>query len=63
MPILTAAAFDDDLVHSVAEAISTELRAYSNAGRAGFDIWAPNVNPFRDPRWGRGPGEKCFIID
>lgn len=65
MPILTAAAFDDDLVHSVAEAISTELRAYSNAGRAGFDIWAPNVNPFRDPRWGRGPetpGEDVFRV-
>ncbi|KAI2473854.1 glycoside hydrolase family 3 protein [Annulohypoxylon bovei var. microspora] len=65
MPILTAAAFDDELVHSVAEVISTELRAYGNAGRAGFDIWAPNVNPFRDPRWGRGPetpGEDVFRI-
>ncbi|KAI0885148.1 glycoside hydrolase family 3 protein [Annulohypoxylon maeteangense] len=65
MPILTSAAFDDDLVHSVAEVISTELRAFSNAGHAGFDIWAPNVNPFRDPRWGRGPetpGEDVFRI-
>ncbi|OTA61250.1 glycoside hydrolase family 3 protein [Hypoxylon sp. EC38] len=65
MPILTAAAFDDELVHSIAEVIGTELRAYSNAGRAGLDIWAPNVNPFRDPRWGRGPetaGEDVFRI-
>ncbi|KAI1462293.1 glycoside hydrolase family 3 protein [Annulohypoxylon moriforme] len=65
MPILMAAAFDDDLVHSVADVISTELRAYANAGHAGFDIWAPNVNPFRDPRWGRGPetpGEDAFRV-
>ncbi|KAI1138858.1 glycoside hydrolase family 3 protein [Hypoxylon sp. FL0543] len=55
MPILTAAAFDDELVYSIAEVIGTELRAYGNAGRAGLDVWAPNVNPFRDPRWGRGP--------
>ncbi|KAI0095676.1 glycoside hydrolase family 3 protein [Hypoxylon sp. NC0597] len=65
MPILTAAAFDDELVHSISEVIGTELRAYSNAGRAGLDIWAPNVNPFRDPRWGRGPetaGEDVFRV-
>ncbi|KAI1103547.1 glycoside hydrolase family 3 protein [Jackrogersella minutella] len=65
MPILTAAAFDDDLVHSVSEVISTELRAFSNVGRAGLDAWTPNVNPFRDPRWGRGPetpGEDVFRI-
>ncbi|KAI1377263.1 glycoside hydrolase family 3 protein [Hypoxylon crocopeplum] len=65
MPILTAAAFDDELVFAVAEVISTETRAYSNAGRAGLDLWTPNVNPFRDPRWGRGPetpGEDVFRI-
>lgn len=40
--------------------VSTEARAFSNAGRAGLDFWTPNINPFRDPRWGRGqetPGE------
>ncbi|KAI1415148.1 glycoside hydrolase family 3 protein [Hypoxylon sp. FL1857] len=65
MPILTAAAFDDELVHSISDVIGTELRAYSNAGRAGLDVWAPNVNPFRDPRWGRGPetpGEDVFRV-
>jgi beta-D-xylosidase 4 len=65
MPILTAAAFDSDLVHAVADVISTELRAYANAGRAGLDVWTPNVNPFRDPRWGRGSevaGEDPFLV-
>ncbi|KAH8594194.1 beta-xylosidase [Bisporella sp. PMI_857] len=59
-PIVLGAAFDDQLVYRVATAISIEGRAFNNAGRAGVDYWAPNVNPFRDPRWGRGketPGE------
>ncbi|KAK7026859.1 hypothetical protein VNI00_015401 [Paramarasmius palmivorus] len=59
-PILTAAAFDDELVHSISTVISTEARAFHNANRSGVDFWSPNVNPFRDPRWGRGqetPGE------
>ncbi|KAK6949596.1 hypothetical protein Daesc_009679 [Daldinia eschscholtzii] len=64
-PILLSAAFDDDLVHAVAEAISTEARAYSNSGHAGLDYWTPNINPYKDPRWGRGsetPGEDPFRI-
>lgn len=64
-PILLSAAFDDDLVRSVAELISTEARAYSNAGKAGLDYWTPNINPYKDPRWGRGsetPGEDPFRI-
>ncbi|KAJ7842085.1 glycoside hydrolase family 3 protein [Mycena leptocephala] len=64
-PILLGAAFDDALVNSVATTISTEARAFSNAGRAGLDFWTPNINPFRDPRWGRGqetPGEDPFHI-
>ncbi|KAF2759632.1 beta-glucosidase [Pseudovirgaria hyperparasitica] len=64
-PILTAAAFDDDLVFDVADAISTEARAFANAGHAGLDYWTPNVNPFKDPRWGRGPetpGEDAFRV-
>ncbi len=64
-PILLSAAFDDELVRSVAEAISTEARAFSNAGKAGLDYWTPNINPFKDPRWGRGsetPGEDPFRI-
>ncbi len=57
-----AASFDPLLVHSVADAISTEGRAKFNAysshgdrgGYKGLTFWAPNVNILRDPRWGRG---------
>ncbi|KAJ7217844.1 glycoside hydrolase family 3 protein [Mycena pura] len=59
-PIVLGAAFDDDLVKAVATVISTEGRAFNNAQRAGLDYFAPNINPWRDPRWGRGqetPGE------
>lgn len=54
------AAFDDDLIHAVATVISTEARAFNNANRSGLDYFTPNINPFKDPRWGRGqetPGE------
>jgi beta-glucosidase-like glycosyl hydrolase len=37
-----------------------EARAVHNLGQAGLTFWAPNINIFRDPRWGRGqetPGE------
>lgn len=64
-PITLGAAFDDDLVYDVATTISTEARAFSNVGRAGLDFWTPNINPFRDPRWGRGqetPGEDPFHL-
>ncbi|MBR5519683.1 MAG: glycoside hydrolase family 3 C-terminal domain-containing protein, partial [Clostridia bacterium] len=57
-----AASFDADLLGEVAEAISTEGRAKHDAfisegdhGRnKGLTFWSPNVNIFRDPRWGRG---------
>lgn len=58
--ITLAAAFDNDLVYEVADTISTEARAFSNAELAGLDYWTPNINPYKDPRWGRGhetPGE------
>ncbi|KAL1887759.1 hypothetical protein Sste5346_009997 [Sporothrix stenoceras] len=64
-PITLSAAFDDDLVERVATIVSTEARAFSNAGRAGLDFWTPNINPYKDPRWGRGaetPGEDPFRI-
>ncbi|QPH15638.1 hypothetical protein C2857_000104 [Epichloe festucae Fl1] len=60
MPISMSAAFDDSLIHQVASVIGTESRAFGNAGFAGLNFWTPNINPFRDPRWGRGmetPGE------
>ena len=57
-----AATFDPDLVFRVAEAISDEARAKHHAAVAkgyraqnmGLSFWSPNVNIFRDPRWGRG---------
>lgn len=60
--IALAATFDDDLVRRVADAISTEARAkynvaVSKGNRAqylGLSFWSPNINIFRDPRWGRG---------
>ena len=39
---------------------STEARAFNNAGKCGLTFWTPNINPYKDPRWGRGmetPGE------
>jgi beta-glucosidase len=67
-----AATWDTGLVHEMAETISTEARAkYHQAMREdhhemffGLTFWAPNVNIFRDPRWGRGQetyGEDPFL--
>ncbi|XP_062196944.1 probable beta-D-xylosidase 7 [Phragmites australis] len=59
--LLTASAFDDGLWFRIGQAIGREARALYNLGQAdGLTIWSPNVNIFRDPRWGRGqetPGE------
>ncbi|XP_024170476.1 probable beta-D-xylosidase 7 [Rosa chinensis] len=59
--ILTAASFNEHLWYRIGQAIGTEARAVYNAGQAtGMTFWAPNINIFRDPRWGRGqetPGE------
>ncbi len=57
-----AATFDEDLIFRVASAISDEARAKFNASLAmeryeqysGLTFWTPNINIFRDPRWGRG---------
>ncbi|MFO7612550.1 MAG: glycoside hydrolase family 3 C-terminal domain-containing protein [Clostridia bacterium] len=57
-----AAAFDEDLVYETACIISDEVRAkhheYLRQGDTGIykglTIWSPNINIFRDPRWGRG---------
>ncbi len=62
-PIGMAASFNDDLVYRVFDAVSTEARAkWNELQRNGDDVlrfhalsvWTPNVNIFRDPRWGRG---------
>ncbi len=62
-PIGMAASFDDSLVFKIFDATSDEVRAkYHQALRNGgenkrflsLSVWTPNVNIFRDPRWGRG---------
>ena len=71
-PIGLAATFDDSAIHDMAIVIGTEARAKHNqavkAGRRdimeGLDFWSPNINIFRDPRWGRGQetyGEDPFL--
>jgi beta-glucosidase len=71
-PIGLAATFDADSIHRMAVAIGTEGRIKHaqevKDGNSGFfeglDFWAPNVNIFRDPRWGRGQetyGEDPFL--
>ncbi|WP_294329534.1 glycoside hydrolase family 3 C-terminal domain-containing protein [uncultured Sphingomonas sp.] len=72
-PIGLAASFDAPLVHDVAAAISSEVqglhalaRETGRLGRIGIglDTWSPNINIFRDPRWGRGQetyGEDPFL--
>ena len=67
-----AAAFNDDLLKEVATAVSTEARAKYNMSvkmnrhlwYMGLSFWSPNINIFRDPRWGRGQetyGEDPFL--
>ena len=67
-----AATWDTDLMFRVADVISTEARAkyneairQNNHGRYyGLTFWSPNINIFRDPRWGRGQetyGEDPFL--
>jgi beta-glucosidase len=68
-PVGLAASFDPAMVHDMAVAISTEARVRYNRERrdgqyGGLDFWSPNINIFRDPRWGRGQetyGEDPFL--
>ncbi|PKB16402.1 glycoside hydrolase family 3 N-terminal domain-containing protein [Flavobacterium sp. 5] len=66
------ATFDSDLAYRVSSAISDEARALYNTSKAkgyfkqygGLTFWTPNINIFRDPRWGRGQetyGEDPFL--
>jgi beta-glucosidase len=69
-----AATWDTPLVHSAADVIATEARAKNrayteahhgdSANYTGLTFWSPNINIFRDPRWGRGQetyGEDPFL--
>ncbi|GFP79969.1 probable beta-d-xylosidase 7 [Phtheirospermum japonicum] len=54
--ILSASTFDCQLWYHIGQAIGKETRAVYNVGQAkGMTFWAPNINIYRDPRWGRGP--------
>ncbi|KAL0357101.1 UNVERIFIED_CONTAM: Beta-xylosidase/alpha-L-arabinofuranosidase 1 [Sesamum calycinum] len=62
--ILTASTFNDSLFEAIAKVVSTEARAMYNVGLAGLTFFSPNINIFRDPRWGRGqetPGEDPLL--
>ncbi|MDQ3278478.1 MAG: glycoside hydrolase family 3 C-terminal domain-containing protein [Bacteroidota bacterium] len=70
--IAMAATFNDSLVKEIGDAIATEARAKYNLSTAqgrhlqymGLTFWSPNINIFRDPRWGRGQetyGEDPFL--
>ena len=73
-PIAMAASFDDRLVYQIFNAVSDEVRAKYNQSKQrgmpyrrflGLSVWTPNVNIFRDPRWGRGQetyGEDPYLM-
>jgi beta-glucosidase len=73
-PIGMAASFDDELVYRIFCAVSDETRAkYNESKKMGREnrrflslaVWTPNVNLFRDPRWGRGQetyGEDPYLM-
>ena len=67
-----AATWDTKMVHTMGDVISTEARAKYNQAQSegnhrifyGLTFWSPNINIFRDPRWGRGQetyGEDPFL--
>jgi beta-glucosidase len=71
-PIAMAATFDAELIQRIGDAISSEARAKFNEAQkignftqyGGLTLWSPNINIFRDPRWGRGMetwGEDPFL--
>lgn len=61
-PVAMAAMFDEDAMRKIGDVVSTEARAkYNEAVKhgdhdiyKGLTFWSPNINLFRDPRWGRG---------
>ena len=55
---------DWGLLSDAVSKLGLQGRAMANAGNAGLDFWAPNINIVRDPRWGRlqeTPGEDPFL--
>jgi beta-glucosidase len=74
-PIGMAASFNDELLLEVFNSVSDEMRGvYNNIRESGgedsrfhsLSVWTPNVNIFRDPRWGRGQetyGEDPYLME
>ena len=75
-PITTmmAASWDDELIYKVFSAVSDEARAKNQEAKKsgkiaryqGLSFWTPNINIFRDPRWGRGQetyGEDPYLTE
>lgn len=74
MPIGMAASFDEELLHKVFDQVSDEIRIKNRIAREdgngsgwyeGLSFWTPNINIFRDPRWGRGMetyGEDPYLM-
>jgi len=62
--ILQSAAFNRTMWRTIATQIGTEGRALYNARLDAANFWGPDVNPYRDPRYGRGqetPGEDAWV--
>ena len=61
-PIAMASMFDPEMIQKIGDVVATEARAkYNEASKhgdrdiyKGLTFWSPNINLFRDPRWGRG---------
>lgn len=74
MSIGMAASFDEELLHKVFYQVSDEIRIKNRIAREdgsgsgwyeGLSFWTPNINIFRDPRWGRGMetyGEDPYLM-
>jgi len=66
MNLNLGATFNMTLISQLTGAIATEARAFSNAGHTSVNFFTPNINIFRDPRWGRGQetiGEDFFLAE
>jgi len=64
-PILSMASLNRTLINQIGSIISTQGRAFNNDGRYGLNSYAPNINGFRAPVWGRGqetPGEDAAFL-
>jgi beta-D-xylosidase 4 len=64
-PILSTASLNRTLINQIGSIISTQARAFNNDRRYGLGAFAPNINGFRSPLWGRGqetPGEDAAFL-